>query len=350
MKKFLQIFLPLLLTSFACRAMQTDVRPTDSLATESASQSAPEAGEPTYTPTPRPTPHPITCADDTCLDACLTRINRALETQPFDPLSEAYAGTGANLNLTNYPVVGGVLGEADDLYVPSDFRTYQEDRAAHQRIWEYLQGLLPPAQMKWIDKFTIFTDGPGNWAAWVSEGRDDDRSNWTLAMDVLDSENPETLTYVLAHELGHLVTMNTDQAPQTDIYLGWYQNEKFCASFASPIGCSNSDSYIYSFYTRFWTDILTEWQNDVDQVRVNSPEEHRALVDAFYEKHPEQFVDYYAATNMYEDMAESFMYFMLNPKPTGKDIGDQKIRFYYDFSEMVALRQQFIQGVCSYVQ
>ena len=49
-------------------------------------------------------------------------------------------------------------------------------------------------------------------------------------------------------------------------------------------------------------------------------------------------------------MAVSFEYFVLNPKPTGSGLSAQKMRFYYDFPELVALRQQMIQSMCSYVQ
>ena len=46
----------------------------------------------------------------------------------------------------------------------------------------------------------------------------------------------------------------------------------------------------------------------------------------------------YAATNPSEDFAESFMVFVLKEKPTKSTIADQKILFFYDFPELVEMR------------
>ena len=73
-------------------------------------------------------------------------------------------------------------------------------------------------------------------------------------------------------------------------------------------------------------------------------------VDRFATKYHDHFARPYAATNIKEDMAVSFEYFILNSKPTGSGLSAQKMRFYYDFPELVALRQQMIQSMCSYVQ
>ena len=46
----------------------------------------------------------------------------------------------------------------------------------------------------------------------------------------------------------------------------------------------------------------------------------------------------YAATNPSEDFAESFMVFVLKEKPIKSTITDQKILFFYDFPELVEIR------------
>lgn len=48
----------------------------------------------------------------------------------------------------------------------------------------------------------------------------------------------------------------------------------------------------------------------------------------------------YAATNPGEDIAESWTAFILQPKPTGSTIADQKTLFFYDYPELVRLRGQ----------
>ena len=110
-------------------------------------------------------------------------------------------------------------------------------------------------------------------------------------------------------------------------------NESNCDNFFPGEGCSKSDSYINQFFQTFWTDIYAENrgldENNIDQI------------DAFYDKYSDQFVTAYNATNPGEDIAESFSYFMMGDDiPAGNSIQDQKVRFWQDYSEMVALRQQ----------
>jgi hypothetical protein len=58
-------------------------------------------------------------------------------------------------------------------------------------------------------------------------------------------------------------------------------------------------------------------------------------------------VDDYATTHPTEDIAESFAYFVFSPEPTGDSIKDQKIAFFYEYPELVKLRQSILQGGCS---
>jgi hypothetical protein len=150
------------------------------------------------------------------------------------------------------------------------------------------------------------------------------------------------------HEFGHLVTLNAGQIPESEYYYGWYQNPTVCPQFLDDNGCSRPDSYMNLFYQAFWKDVFEEWLTTVAKVHVNSQEEYRALVEKFYSKHSDLFSRDYAATNIHEDMAESFSHFILEPKPAGNSVVEQKARFYYDFPELVQLRQQMIQGMCSF--
>ena len=297
---------------------------------------------------PRPTPHPITCADDSCLNACLSRIDDVLETQKFNPIEGDYAGKNANLNLVIYQVKGGSLGEPNLLYIPKEFKTFQESFETQQLVWNYASAMLPPEQLKWISEFYIFTDGPENILAWVNSKDIFDRSHWQLGVDITDAEHPVYLTYTVTHEVGHLITLNTGQIPQTEFYSTWSQNPGTCSQFHLPEGCTNPDSYINLFYQQFWIDIFEEWREKVEQGSISSEDELDALVREFYEDHEDQFVRQYAATNIREDIAESFMHFVLGPNPGSNTLRNQKISFFYDFPELVALRKQIIQNVCSY--
>ena len=48
---------------------------------------------------------PIQCNDDSCLNACLNRLNRELKSLPMDEVGGGYAGTDSNFNLVKYQEV-----------------------------------------------------------------------------------------------------------------------------------------------------------------------------------------------------------------------------------------------------
>jgi hypothetical protein len=302
------------------------------------------------TSTPAPTPKPITCKDDACLEACLQRIQQVVPRVEYEPLTGAYAENDIELNLVVYDVKEGQLGEPQLLHVPDSFKPFQQDINAQQAIWRYASSLLPPDQLKWINSFEVFKSS--NYSGWVEPAGSyqDNRSHWTLGIEIEYAQDPVEVTYTLVHEYGHLLSLNTDQIPASDFSYGWTQNSAVCKQLSTPDGCSKPDSYINQFYQYYWMDLLDEWEKTVDQPSMKSPDESDAFVQKFYNNHSQRFVDDYAATNINEDFAETFMYFVLLPKPPAIGSLNQKILFFYKFPELVALRQQMIQNICSYTE
>lgn len=179
----------------------------------------------------------------------------------------------------------------------------------------------------------------------------DDNSRWELGVDVLDATDPIYLTETLTHEVAHLITLNSDQIIQSEDFIYTpFQNSSVCPQFISTEGCSTPDSYINAFYRKFWFGIYDDWLETVYNADATNEEEFYQAVGEFYLRYSEQFARPYAATNIKEDLAVSFEYFILHPKSTGGGVSAQKMRFYYDYPELVALRQQMIQAMCSYAQ
>ena len=296
-----------------------------------------------------PVDPPIDCNDDSCLDACLAHVSQMLESAPAAEVGGDYAGADANFNLVTYKVDSDQILEPDTLWVPSEYKAYQQDNAAHQRAWDYFTSLIPADQRKWVTQYVVFTDGSANTLAWVDEVEYGDNAHWKLGVDIIDAANPIYLTATLAHEVGHLITLNADQIFRKENFAYTpYQNTAVCAQFTSGEGCSTPDSYINQFYKKFWVGIYDEWLESVYKADANSTDEFRAIVRDFYSKHADEFQMEYAATNIKEDMAVSFESFLLSPKPTGNSIPDQKILFYYGFPELVAMRSQVIHAICAY--
>jgi hypothetical protein len=359
MKRILSLSLFLLLVSLACQTVQRIVIPSTPTIKVSPipglSSSATVTADATEsTPSPIVThvvSTPIICTDDSCLDACLSRINQELSTQPQNEIGGDYAGADASFNLVTYKVESDQILDPDILWVPSEYKAYQQDTASHQRVWDYFTSLIPAEQRKWITKYTIFTDGNSNTLAWVGEVEYDDNSRWELGVDILDSTDPIYLTSTIVHEVAHLLTLNSDQIIQKEDFIYTpFQNTAVCPNFLSTEGCSTAESYINKFYQKFWTVIYDDWLKIVYNVDASNEEEFFKAVDEFYSKYPDHFARAYAAVNIKEDLAVSFEYFILKPKATGSGISAKKIRFFYDYPELVALRKQMIQSMCSYVQ
>lgn len=360
MKRFIVVGLFLLAISLACQTVQRVVAPATptiepsptTVLTPSATVAATDAPESAATSTvTRVAPTPITCNDDSCLDACLDRINAELSTQPQGEIGGEYAGTDSNFNLVTYTVNGDQILDPDVLWVPSEYKPFQQDTGAHERVWAYFVSLIPPEQRRWIKKYTVFTDGESNKLAWVGKQDYNDNSRWELGVDVLDATDPIYLTETLTHEVAHLITLNSDQIIQSEDFIYTpFQNSSVCPQFISTEGCSTPDSYINAFYRKFWFGIYDDWLETVYNADATDEETFYQAVGEFYLRHSEQFARPYAATNIKEDLAVSFEYFILHPKSTGGGISAQKMRFYYDYPELVALRQQMIQAMCSYAQ
>ena len=63
-------------------------------------------------------------------------------------------------------------------------------------------------------------------------------------------------------------------------------------------------------------------------------------LDEFERKYGDRFVTEYAMTDPAEDMAETFMVFVLQDRPGGTGIADQKLLFFWDYPELVELRSE----------
>ncbi len=249
-----------------------------------------------------------------------------------------------------YSVDGNAISLFDAPAVPVEWQPYQEDRAAHQAIWSYFSSLIPLEQRSYLSKFSIFTDGEDEVFAAVGQDADDP-TRWVLAVDIVDAVNQQELTYSLIHEYGHLLTLNGAQVDlDADLFFQQDNAELIdeaaasCPTFFPGEGCSNDDSYINQFYQRFWVDLEDEY---LEIQTIEDEAEYEDAVADFYERYADQFVTDYAATNPGEDIAESWTAFVLQPRPTGNSIAEQKVLFFYDFPELVELRGRVISRTFS---
>ncbi len=363
MKRFIPVVLLALLgfSSLACMAVANALNPPtpSPVVTQFPTQITPiqteiPASPIPPTPTLAPSPTPDTCPNGDCITACLkdmgsiTHPNSAADgsktVRKSFILDEEYT-------LVTYKVNGDQITDpVDKGGLSRSLKDYQADRAAQAQIWDYFAAIIPPDFRKFLKQYIIFTDGKDNLLAAVQQS-DYSASAWALSVDIMDASNPQDLTFTLIHEYGHLLTLNPEQVvPSQPVFDNPISDSIYqkavdaCPTFFPGEGCSNKDSYINQFFERFWPGIYDQWQA-IDNIP--DEDDYYSELDKFYKKHKDQFVTDYAVTDPSEDIAESFSYFILEPKPGGSTIADQKVLFFYDFPELVQLRDQIGRRLCT---
>jgi hypothetical protein len=99
-----------------------------------------------------------------------------------------------------------------------------------------------------------------------------------------------------------------------------------------------------AYFERFWRDIYDEWLAIVEEPNDRTRFE---MFGKFYTTYFERFVSNYAPTSPAEDIAESFSFFILAPKPDVLTTSDEKIQFFYAYPELVQLRTEILGNVCA---
>ena len=258
--------------------------------------------------------------------------------------------------LVTYSVNGSEIVDPVFDTIPNDLKDEQHDWALQHEAWQIFTKLIPAKDRQMVSQYIIFTDGGEETLAAVDQTKDD-LTQWIVEVDVADLENRDALLFTLIHEYAHLLTLNESQvAVDEEIYNDPYNLDLLeskaaaCPYYFDGGGCSLADSYVHAFYQRFWADINEEWEK-IDALQYEDDlNPYYAGLFNFYLIHQDQFVDDYSTTHPTEDIAESFAYFVFSPKPTGSSIKDQKVSFFYEYPELVELRQSILKGTCSIVQ
>jgi hypothetical protein len=226
--------------------------------------------------------------------------------------------------LTLYSVSGGNITKVRDYDVPARLKSYQEDEARHQEIWEFFTRLIPAEARTKIVEFEILF-GDNDLGGYVVPIDESDLSRWKMGLaieiagDLTTIDFNEEYTQIVVHELAHVLTLD-----DTQVNVGGDENS--CGEFFTGEGCSKSGSYINRFFDLAWADIYANHNPD-------RPEKT-------YDRYTDRFVTEYAATNPGEDIAETMAFFITEPnRRTGTTLADKKIQLLYEFPELVSLRE-----------
>ncbi|NMB54519.1 MAG: hypothetical protein GYA15_07425 [Leptolinea sp.] len=277
-----------------------------------------------------------TAVPEKASSACILNLEAMVNDTSEPEGAENLPVADSEMPLATYQISGDTISNpkfATD--VPAEFVKYQKNTADHQRIWKFITDVIPADRRTMLSQFVVFSDGYDNSTGAVDQA--DSSGSWSIEADAVDSQDFKMLSTTLIHEFGHMLTLNDKQITE---------EKDTCDYYMTLDGCSQKGSYIGAFYDKYWNDIYDEWASDVEFSEEGEVNEDK--VYEFYEKHPEQFVTDYAATGPEEDIAESWTYFIFSKKPAADTIAHQKILFFYQYPELVDLRNQVLTGLCPY--
>lgn len=262
-----------------------------------------------------------------CLSVVL--LSFSCDTDDEEPLFEE----DIQGQVATYGVSGNTISLITDHQHSSAFYA---DQSNHQFLWSFFSELIPVEARPQVVEFELFADSGDDTEAFVSPISDNDLSRWELGFNLTTvwsntrDFQKSRVAYNSIHEYAHIMTLNNEQVDAGG-------SESTCQNFFTGEGCSTTASYINVFFNNYWTDIYDESQSfDV--------EDDDAFF-AFYDKYADRFVSEYASTNPGEDIAESFTMFVLTNMPTGNLIKDEKVRFFYEYQELIALRDEIRSNI-----
>jgi hypothetical protein len=282
-------------------------------------------------------------------DQLIERIRELYGDLLTDYSSQVHGKSMKEQELVIYELEGELLINPDFMDAEGSYKVYRDDLEKHRQIWEMFTYLIPKEEREMVSGYLIYTDGPAKTLAHVEPDRYD-LNFWWLGVDIIDANQSMELKITLLHEFAHLFTLEISQMDMNEEVAYAEEDDEIhriaeaaCAYyFVEGMGCTKKDSYLHTFYTQFWLDIIDEWRD-----RNVAKDEDEA--ELFYYDYEERFVTDYATTSPEEDIAETWTYFVLSPYPQGTEIWEQKIRFFHQYPEQLKLRVAILSRLLAYL-
>ncbi|WP_105615228.1 hypothetical protein [Vallitalea okinawensis] len=260
--------------------------------------------------------------------------------EDFDKGTELYEeidGILAELDIT-FDEQGSenIIKEYDVVNGQIDIEVEKDEFNIHKLLWNKVTKIYPQKYEDMIRSFEIASDGY-NGTMGATAPMDDSKQTFLLSLDLADSfdangyVSDDELTHTLIHELGHIITLNGEQVEELV--------DETSKNYTIQEGTTKTKSYLNQFYQQFWSKINDEYMK-IQDLGEEDPEQAEEEAMKFYEKYQDQFVSDYASSDPVEDIAESFIHFVLKDKPAGKTIADKKVLFFYEYEELIKVRDE----------
>lgn len=200
----------------------------------------------------------------------------------YSPLVVNFTFSWDGKSVTTYQIIGSDFVKTYDHPVDSEYLFWQEDTVKHEEIIEQFKKIVPEEYFYRINEFTLYIGDTGDGddtLGRVSYSSGNRKTfNFQLAIDnayEVPFNDILGVDYTIAHEFGHVLTLNETQASTTEF------SESDCDNFFHN-SCFFSDSYMNVFYQDYWISIIEDYKQ-VDYV-------------TYYKTHPDEFVTEYAAS------------------------------------------------------
>lgn len=192
-------------------------------------------------------------------------------------------------------------------------------------VWDlWIRIIGPEAAASSISQFRAGDSDTSDTLAYVYQ--DTNPQFFTLAVNLATADDEQLMVATLVHEYAHVFSFGPTE---------FDRKAASCDTFETIEGCAEPDSYLYAFYDAFWADYTD--RPDLENV---DPD----IAWEFYLAHEEDFVSDYAATNLGEDFAESFMTFVIEDDWSPDTPTGAKLEFFTQYPELVELREQMRLG------
>ncbi len=224
------------------------------------------------------------------------------------------------------PILGSYILWDDDALNQVDGDTDPR----HQEVRNLFASMIPAAARADLTSINFADNSASDTAAFV-EQTNEHHEKWKIVFNLdgyyVDGKLDKSESiHTNIHEYAHILTLGKSQAQLLDpnlddVAYGRYEQE--CQTYFLPEGCLLRKSYFKGFIDAFWD------KDELNMARV------KGETDMYT---PGEYVSDYAATNPWEDIAESFTNFVLKAKSTWTTEADQKMLYFYDYPELVKLR------------
>lgn len=240
---------------------------------------------------------------------------------------ETFLGEGGTTVQTDPGGPDGVVFDEDEDLGPVEVYDVSweatlspEPTQAAADVWDlWLRIVTPEVAGSVILDFRVGDSTDSDTMAYVAQSSDP--TLWTLAANLAYASDEDLLISTLVHEYAHILSLSPGQVDPA---------ASSCDTLVLDEGCAERDSALYAFDQEFWAGFGSSapdpTNNDAD------------VAYEFYLEHEEDFVSDYAATNVVEDFAESFMTFVLEEEPSADTVVAQKLLFFWDRPEYVEIR------------